>query len=111
MDVETFLKETRRSVVNLITRELQNLDAAKDQTTAWIQFKVEVEGEDESIIKVVEVREAFNSWIMEVFQGSDLGKIITHMKTQVENPALANSRFAFDRVLFLGVNFHHFSLI
>ena len=38
--------------------------------------------------------------MMGVFQGSDLGEIVkemsTHMKTQVENPALANSRFVFD---------------
>ena len=44
MDEETFLKETRKSVTNLITKELQDLDWAKVQTTAWIQFKVEIEG-------------------------------------------------------------------
>ena len=36
-------------------------------------------------------------------QGSDLDQIvdgmITHMKTQIENPALLNSRFRFDEVL------------
>ena len=46
----------------------------------------------------------------EVHQGSDLGRIvdgmIADMKTQIENPALANSRFRFDVVLFLDVNFH-----
>ena len=34
MDVETFLKETRRTVANLITKELQDLNSAKVQTTA-----------------------------------------------------------------------------
>ena len=37
-----------------------------------------------------------------MFQGSDLGEIIdevlTHMRMQVENPALANSRFVFDQL-------------
>ena len=98
MDVETFLRETRGSVTNLITKELQDLDSVKVQMTAWIQFKVEVE--DESIIKVDEVIKAFNSRMMEVFQGSNLGEIIeetfAQMKMQVENPALANSRFVFD---------------
>ena len=28
------------------------------------------------------------------------------MRTQIENPTLANSRFVFDEVLFLDVNFH-----
>ena len=37
MDLETFLKETE---VNLITKELQDLDSTKVQTTAWIRLKV-----------------------------------------------------------------------
>ena len=32
------------------------------------------------------------------------------MKTQIENPALANSRFRFDELLFLDINFHQFNL-
>ena len=32
------------------------------------------------------------------------------MKTQIENPALLNSRFVFDEVLFLDVNFHRLNL-
>ena len=43
-------------------------------------------------------------------QGSDLEQIvdemIAHMKTQIENPVLLNSRFKFDEVLFLNTNFH-----
>ena len=46
------------------------------------------------------VKKVFNSQMTEVFQGSDLGKIIeemfAHMKMQVENLALANSEFMFD---------------
>ena len=84
------------------------------QTTIWILFKIEVEGEDGSIIKVDEVKKAFNSQMMEVFQGSDMGKIIKDMfalmKTQVKNLALANSRFMFDRALFLDINFHKLNL-
>ena len=75
------------------------MDSAKVQTTAWIQFKVETEGEDRSIIKVDDVRKACNSQMMEVFQGSDLGKMIemfTHIKMQVENPPFANGRFVFN---------------
>ena len=56
----------------------------------------------------------FNSQITKVFQRSYLGEIIqemfTHMKMQIENPALANSRFMFDRVLFLDINFHKLKL-
>ena len=60
------------------------------------------------------VDKAFSSWIMEVFKASDLNKVIdeifAHMKTQIENLALANSRVVFDRVLFLDVSFHKLKL-
>ena len=36
--------------------------------------------------------------------------MIAHMKTQIENPTLLNSRFRFDEVLFLDVNFHWLNL-
>ena len=72
MDVETFLKETRGSVINLMTEELQDLDLVKVQMTSWIQFKVEVKGEDGSIINFDAVKKAFSNWITEVFQRSDL---------------------------------------
>ena len=73
MDVETFLKETRESVANLITKELKNLDLAKVQLTALIRFKLELEDGDGDVIRVDTVKKAFNSWMIEVFQGSDLG--------------------------------------
>ena len=68
--------------------------------TGWIQFMVEVEDVDGDIIRVNTVDKAFNSQMVEVFQGSDLSEIIKemfpHMRTQVENPALAYSRFMLD---------------
>ena len=49
-----------------------------------------------------------------VQRGSDLDQtvngMVTHMKTQIENPALLNSRFRFDEVLFLDISFHHLNL-
>ena len=52
--------------------------------------------------------------MMEIHQGNDLEEIINemlaHMKMQIENPALAKSRFVFDEVLFLDVNFHQWDL-
>ena len=82
--------------------------------TAWIRFKVEIEDGDGSIIRVSMDNKVFNSQIAQVFQRSDLNEIIdemfAYMKAQVENPVLANSRFAFDRVLFLNVSFHQLNL-
>ena len=47
MDVETFFKEIRGSVTDLIARKLQDLGSAKVQTTTWIHFRLEVDFEDE----------------------------------------------------------------
>ena len=60
------------------------------------------------------VRLPFNSQITDIFQGSDLNEIVngmfTQMKTQIENPALANSRIRFHQLLFIDVNFYQFNL-
>ena len=37
-------------------------------------------------------------------------EMFAHMMTQIENPALLNSRFKFDEVLFLDANFHQLNL-
>ena len=75
MDVEIFLKETRGSVANPMTKELQDLNLVKVQTTAWILFKIEVEDGDRNVVGVDTVDKAFNSRMTEVFKGSDLNEI------------------------------------
>ena len=51
---------------------------------------------------------------MNVYNLSDIDEIvdemINHMKEQIENPALLNSRFVFDEVLFTNVDFHQLNL-
>ena len=114
MDAETFFRDIRRSVTDLISRELRELNSARVQTTAWICFRIEDEDADGNTIIVETVDRPFNSRMMEVFHGSDLNELIdqmfAHMRTQVENPALMNSRFVFDQVLFLDVNFNQLNL-
>ena len=59
--------------------------------TTWIRFRIEYE---EGTID--RVRVPFNSRMTDIFQGSGLSEIVSgmfaHMKTQIENAALANSR-------------------
>ena len=104
MDVDTFFNHIRGDLINLITRELTGLNSVRVQTTTWIRF---IKDDDR-------VELAFNSRTTNVHQGSDLDQIvdemITHMKTQIENPALPNSRIRFDEVLFLDINFHWLNL-
>ena len=104
MDVDTFFSPMREGLIELIKRELTVLNSARVQTTTWIRF---IKDNDR-------VELAFNSRMTGVHQGSDLDQIvdgmITHMMTQIENPALLNSRFRFDEVLFLDISFHHLNL-
>ena len=104
MDVETFFNRIRGDLIDLIKRELTDLNSARVQPTTWIRF---VKDNDQ-------VELAFNSRMTSVYQGSNLDQIvdemIAHMKTQIENPALLNSRFRFDEVLFLDINFHRLNL-
>ena len=79
--------------------------AVRSQTATWIRFRMDRE--------LVEL--AFNSRMTNVYNLSDLDEIvnemIAHMKGQIENPALLNSRFVFDEVLFTNVDFHQLNLM
>ena len=72
----------------------------------WIRF---VRDEPQERVEL-----AFNSLMTSIYRGSDLDQIvdgmIAHMKFQIENPVLLNSRFVFDEVLYLDTNFHHLNL-
>ena len=102
--VDTFFNSIRKGLIEMIKRELKTRISARIQTTTWIRF-----ARDEDRVDF-----AFNSLMTSVYRGSDLDQIvdgmIAHMKTQIENPALLNSRFVFDEVLFLDVNFHQLNL-
>ena len=99
MDVDTFFNRIKGELIRLITRELTDLNSARIQTTTWIRFT-----RDEDRVELV-----FNSRMTSVHRGSDLDQIvdemIAHMKTQIEIPALLNSTFKFNEVLFLNINF------
>ena len=104
MDYDAFFIRVREGLIELISRELNNRNSAKIQTSIWIRFT-----KDDDVVNL-----AFNSLMVNVYRGSDLDQIvdgmIAHMKFQIENPALLNSRFAFDKVLHLDVNFHLLNL-
>ena len=104
MDYDAFFIRVREGLIELISRELNNRNSAKIQTSIWIRFT-----KDDDVVNLT-----FNSLMVNVYRGSDLDQIvdgmIAHMKFQIENPALLNSRFAFDKVLHLDVNFYQLNL-
>ena len=71
----------------------------------WIRFRKDGE--------LVEL--AFNSRMVNVYNLSDMNeimnKMITHMKQQIENPALSDSKFVFDEVLHMDIDFHRLNLM
>ena len=81
------------------------MGAIRSQTATWIRFSKEDE--------FVEL--AFNSRMMNVYNLSDMDEIVNemikHMKEQIENPSLLNSRFVFDEVLYTDVDFHQLNLM
>ena len=105
MDADTFFSRIKKGLIDLIKRELKTRTSAKIQTTTWIRF---TRDEDRSDM-------VFKSLMTNVYRGSDLDQIVdrmfSHMKTQIENPVLLNSRFVFDEVLFLDINFHQLNLM
>ena len=76
------------------------MGAVRAQTARWIRLK-----KDDELVEL-----AFNGRMMNVYDLSDIDEIvdemINHTKEQIENPALLNSRFVFDEVLFANVDFH-----
>ena len=108
IDVDTFFNRIRKGKIELIKRELKTRTSARIQTTAWIRFvRNDEEGQER-------VELAFNSLMTNVYRGSEPDQIvdgmIANMKFQIENTALLNSRFVFDEVLYLDVNFHQLNL-
>ena len=78
--------------------------AVHSQVTTWIRFRKDGE--------MVEL--AFNSGMLNVYNLSDMNKIvnvmITHIKQQIENLALSDSKFVFDEVIHMDVDFHRLNL-
>ena len=104
MDVDTFFAKTKRFLIELPTRETASR-AVHSQATTWIRF-----------IKdgIDSVELAFNSRMLAAYNLSDMGEIasamIEHMQQQIKNPALSDSKFVFDRIIWMDVDFHRLNL-
>ena len=103
MDSDTFFNRVRRFLIKLLTKE-SRMGAAHSQATTWIRF-----GKDREMVEL-----AFNGRMLNIYNLSDMNQIvnemITHIAQQIKNPALSDSRFLFDEVLHMDVNFHRLNL-
>ena len=104
MDPDTFFNRVRSFLFNLLRRESRT-GAVHSQSTTWIRFRKDGE--------MVEL--AFNSRMLNVYSLSNMNEIvnamISHMKQQIENPALSDSKFVFDEVVNMDVNFYRLNLM
>ena len=103
MDPDTFFNRVRKFLIELLAKEWRT-GTVRSQATTWIRFRKDGE--------MVEL--AFNSRMLNIYNLSNMNEIvnamISHMKQQIENPALLDSKFVFDEVLHMDVNFHQFNL-
>ena len=103
MDPDTYFNRIKSQLIVTLKKESKGR-SVKVQTTTCIRFK-----QDEELVELT-----FNSRIKNVHNPSEINEIvnemIAHMKEQIENPALLNSRFVFDEVLFTNIDFHQLNL-
>ena len=104
MDLPTFFSKTRGSILELLRRE-STCRVVHSQTTTWIRFIKD---------QVEHIDLASNSRMTPVYNLNDTGEIvgsmIEHMSQQVENPALRDSKFVFDRVMQMEISMHRLNL-
>ena len=104
MDVVTFFSRTRKFIVDLLSKETMGR-AVRSQTTTWIRFVKD---------GIEQVDLAFNSRMMSVYNLNDINEIVSamieHVSQQIENPALKDSKFVFDRIMHMDINFHRLNL-
>ena len=104
MDSDMFFSTVRRFLIDLLKKESRT-GAVRTQTTTWIRFR-----KDGELVELT-----FNSRMVNVYNLSDMNEIvnemITHMKQQIENPALSDSKFVFNEVMHMNVNFHQLNLM
>ena len=104
MDVVTFFSRTRKFIVDSLSKETMGR-AVRSQTTTWIRFVKD---------RIEQVDLAFNSRMMSVYNLNDINEIVSamieHMSQQIENPALKDSKFVFDRIMHMDINFHRLNL-
>ena len=104
MDVDTFFARTKRFLIGLLSKETRNR-AVRSQATTLIRFVKDG-------IELVEL--AFNSRMLAVYNLSDMDEIVSamieHMQQQIENPALRDSKFIFNGVIHMDIDFHRLNL-
>ena len=104
MDVNTFFDRAKRFLMDLLSRETTSR-AVRSQATTWIRFVKD---------RIESVELALNSGMLAVYNLSDMGEIVSemieHMQQQIKNIALRDSKFVFNGVIHMDIDFHRLNL-
>ena len=104
IDLYMFLNRTKETLIRLLNKETSR-ESIRLQITTWVRFIKDG-------VEVVKL--AFNSRMVSVYKFSEMGEIVRSAMEDVlhqyENPALRNSKFVFDKVLRMDINFHRLNL-
>ena len=104
MGVNTFFVRAKKFLIDLLIRETRDR-AVRSQATTWIRFVKD---------GVEQVELSFNSRMLAVYNLSDMDEIVSEMikrmKQQIENPALRDSKFVFEWVIGMNIDFHGLNL-
>ena len=104
MDVDTIFARTKRFLIDLLSRKTRDR-AVRSQATICIRFVKD---------GIESVNLAFNSRMLTVYNLSNMDEIVSamieHMKQQIENPALRDSKFVSDGVIGMNIDFHRLNL-
>ena len=103
MDLPTFFSRSRNSITTVLRKEISSR-SVRAQTTTLIRF---MKGDE--LITL-----AFNSRMAPVYYLNDIDSLvqsmIEHMTQQVENPALRDSKFVFDRIMYMDMRMYRLNL-
>ena len=104
MDPDTFFSRVRRFLIDLMAKDLRT-GAVRSQAVMRIRFR-----KDGEMVELV-----FNSRMLNIYNLSDMNEIvnavITHMAQQIENLPLSDSKFVFNEVICMDVDFHRLNLM
>ena len=99
MDLPTFFSRIRNSITTVLKKETSSR-SVRAQTTTFIRF---MKGDE--LITL-----AFNSRMTPVYYLNDIDSLvqsmIEHMTQQVDNPALRDSKFVFDRIMYMDIRMY-----
>ena len=103
MDLPTFFSKIKNTILGVLKKETTQR-SIRSQTTTWIRF---MKGDEH-------VNLAFNSRMTPVYMLNDIDSIvqsmINHMAQQVENPALRDSKFVFDGIMYTDISNNRLNL-